>query len=165
MTRHVRTSTCEVRARLILTIDIDHREDDDRADVAKGRNSDRYQKRYWLSLNYLGTLFAIGVAFMGGIGGYGLIAPVLTEINAEIGPSPNINWVPLASMSFDVQGIDERWTRHADLEDRYHLRCRVLFDGRLVVGHPWQTMVKLARRVRDCQSLTGDSGSSWSALA
>ena len=30
--------------------------------------------------------------------GYGLIAPVLSEINAEIGPSPNINWVPLVNL-------------------------------------------------------------------
>lgn len=47
----------------------DHRADDDRADVARGRNSDKYEKRYWLSVNYIGTLFAIGIAFMGGIGG------------------------------------------------------------------------------------------------
>jgi hypothetical protein len=48
---------------------VDHREFDDRADVAKGRNSDKYEKRYWLSVNYIGTMFAIGMAFMGGIGG------------------------------------------------------------------------------------------------
>ncbi|KAK4952209.1 hypothetical protein LTR10_010131 [Elasticomyces elasticus] len=44
-------------------------------------------------------MFAIGMAFMGGIGGYGLIAPILSEINADIGPSPNINWVPLANLA------------------------------------------------------------------
>ena len=48
---------------------IDHRENDDRAEEAKGRNSDKYDKNYWLSVNYIGTLFAIGIAFMGGIGG------------------------------------------------------------------------------------------------
>ena len=31
--------------------------------------------------------------------GYGLIAPVLSDINADIGPSPNINRVPLANLS------------------------------------------------------------------
>lgn len=46
-----------------------HRDFDDRADEAKGRNSDKYEKKYWLSVNYIGTLFAIGIAFMGGIGG------------------------------------------------------------------------------------------------
>ena len=33
------------------------------------------------------------------IAGYGLIAPVLSEINADIGPDPNINWVPLANIT------------------------------------------------------------------
>lgn len=48
---------------------VDHRADDDRADEAKGRNADKFDKKYWLSVNYIGTLFAIGMAFMGGIGG------------------------------------------------------------------------------------------------
>lgn len=46
-----------------------HRDFDDRAESAKGRNSDKYEKKYWLSVNYIGTMFAIGIAFMGGIGG------------------------------------------------------------------------------------------------
>ena len=92
----------------------DHRADDDRAEEAKGRNADKFDNKYWLSVNYIGTLFAIGMAFMGGIGGrsaveicqhvlsttsgYGLIAPVLSDINADIGPSPNINWIPLVNL-------------------------------------------------------------------
>lgn len=48
---------------------VDHRESDDRAEEAKGRFAESYDKRYWLSVNYIGTLFAIGMAFMGGIGG------------------------------------------------------------------------------------------------
>ena len=48
---------------------VDHRANDDRADEAKGKNSDKYDGKYWLSVNYIGTLFAIGMAFMGGIGG------------------------------------------------------------------------------------------------
>lgn len=48
---------------------VDHREFDDRADEAKGRNADKYDKKYWFSVNYIGTMFAIGMAFMGGIGG------------------------------------------------------------------------------------------------
>lgn len=47
----------------------EHRETDDRGEEAMGRNADTFDKRYWLSVNYIGTLFAIGVAFMGGIGG------------------------------------------------------------------------------------------------
>ena len=52
-----------------------HREDDDRADEAKGRNADQMDKKYWLSVNYIGTMFAIGMAFMGGIGG----SPIVTK--------------------------------------------------------------------------------------
>ncbi len=33
------------------------------------------------------------------IAGFGLIAPVLGEINAEIGPSPNINWCVLCGVA------------------------------------------------------------------
>lgn len=58
---------------------VDHRDDDDRADEAKGRNSDKYGKSYWISVNYIGTMFAIGMAFMGGIGGESPCSPkVLT---------------------------------------------------------------------------------------
>ena len=67
---------------------VDHRADDDRANEAMGRNANKFEKKYWLSVNYIGTLFAIGMAFVGGIGGYGLIAPVLNDINEDIGPSP-----------------------------------------------------------------------------
>ncbi|KAK3111761.1 hypothetical protein LTR53_012665 [Teratosphaeriaceae sp. CCFEE 6253] len=77
---------------------IQHREDDDRADEAKGRNADQMDKKYWLSVNYIGTMFAIGMAFMGGIRGFGLVAPILGRIDADIGPSPNINWVPLVNI-------------------------------------------------------------------
>lgn len=47
----------------------DHRANDDRADEARGRGAESYEKKYWLSVNYIGTLFAIGIAFTGGIGG------------------------------------------------------------------------------------------------
>ncbi|KAK3111051.1 hypothetical protein LTR53_014067 [Teratosphaeriaceae sp. CCFEE 6253] len=77
----------------------DHRENDDRTEEARGRNADKFDAKYWTSVNFIGTMFAIGMAFMGGIGGYGLIAPILSEINADIGPDPNINWVPLANLA------------------------------------------------------------------
>jgi hypothetical protein len=48
---------------------VDHRENDDRAAEAMGRNADQFDRKYWLSINFLGTMFAIGMAFMGGIGG------------------------------------------------------------------------------------------------
>lgn len=34
-----------------------------------GRTADQFDKNYWLSMNFLGTMFAIGTAFAGGIGG------------------------------------------------------------------------------------------------
>lgn len=37
-----------------------HREDDDRAEEAKGRNAGQIDRKYWLSVNYIGTMFAIG---------------------------------------------------------------------------------------------------------
>lgn len=76
----------------------DHRENDDRAEEAKGRDSAGFNDKYWYSANFIGTLLAIGFSFAAGIGGYGLIAPVLSEINAEIGPSPNIYWIPLVNL-------------------------------------------------------------------
>lgn len=30
--------------------------------------------------------------------GFGLVAPILGTIDADIGPSPNINWVPLVNI-------------------------------------------------------------------
>jgi hypothetical protein len=77
---------------------VDHREGDDRAEEAKGRDAAAFKGNYWYSPNFIGTLLAIGFSFMAGIGGYGLIAPVLSEINADIGPSPNIYWVPLVNL-------------------------------------------------------------------
>ncbi|KAF2636610.1 MFS general substrate transporter [Massarina eburnea CBS 473.64] len=77
---------------------VDHRVEDDRTDAARGRNADEFDKSYWYSWRFLGSMFAVGVAFMGGIGGIALISPVLGDINAEIGPSPNINWVPLVNL-------------------------------------------------------------------
>jgi hypothetical protein len=48
---------------------LDHREGDDRGEEAIGRTADQFDNKYWLSMNFLGTMFAIGTAFAGGIGG------------------------------------------------------------------------------------------------
>ena len=48
---------------------VDHREGDDRADEAKGRDSQGFKNNYWYSANFIGTLLAIGFSFMAGIGG------------------------------------------------------------------------------------------------
>jgi MFS family permease len=52
---------------------------------------------YYLSKNYIGSLTAIGLAGMAGIGAFSLVAPILTSVNESIGPDPNIVWVSLAS--------------------------------------------------------------------
>jgi len=52
----------------------DHRANDDRADEARGRNADQFDAKYWTSVNFIGTMFAIGMAFMGGIGGKSTIS-------------------------------------------------------------------------------------------
>ena len=47
----------------------DHRADDDRADIARGRDANKLGRKYWLSANFIGSMFATGLAFAGGIGG------------------------------------------------------------------------------------------------
>ncbi|KAK1976425.1 fungal trichothecene efflux pump [Colletotrichum cereale] len=54
-------------------------------------------REYFLSKNYIGSLSAIGLAGMAGIGAFSLVAPVLTSVNECIGPDANIVWVSLAS--------------------------------------------------------------------
>lgn len=47
---------------------VDHRENDDRTDEAKGFTAEKVDKSYWYSWRFLGSMFAAGTAFMGGIG-------------------------------------------------------------------------------------------------
>jgi hypothetical protein len=70
-------------------------EDDDRAPEARGRNADQFDKNYWRSWRFIGSMLAIGLGFCGGTGGFALIAPVLPQINDDLGPSPNIAWLGL----------------------------------------------------------------------
>ena len=58
------------RASVVRDVEyVDHREGDDRADEAKGRDSKGFKDNYWYSANFIGTLLAIGFSFMAGIGG------------------------------------------------------------------------------------------------
>ncbi|CAK7211017.1 hypothetical protein SCUCBS95973_000987 [Sporothrix curviconia] len=50
---------------------------------------------YFKSRFFLGTMLAIGLGLAGGSAGFGFAAPILTTINNDIGPSPNITWVAL----------------------------------------------------------------------
>lgn len=51
---------------------------------------------YFTSFSFIGSMFAIGLSFSCGVGGFTLPAPVLGFINADIGPNANIIWVALA---------------------------------------------------------------------
>lgn len=70
-------------------------DDDDRAPEARGRDAAEIDPAYWRSPRFLGSMAAIGLGFCGGTGGYALIAPVLNDINNDIGPSDNIAWVSI----------------------------------------------------------------------
>ena len=67
--------------------------------VVDGRKEQLFEagRGYFLSKNYIGSLTAIGLAGMAGIGAFSLIAPILTSVNESIGPDSNIVWVSLAS--------------------------------------------------------------------
>ncbi|KAK3641236.1 hypothetical protein LTR56_011476 [Elasticomyces elasticus] len=68
---------------------------DERVPEARGRDASAIDKSYWRSARFLGSMAAIGLGFCGGTGGYALVAPVLSDINEDLGPSPNIAWVGL----------------------------------------------------------------------
>ncbi|EXJ78178.1 hypothetical protein A1O3_09339 [Capronia epimyces CBS 606.96] len=50
---------------------------------------------YYTSFRFLGSALAVGLGFGCGVGGYSLIAPILSYIDADIGPDANIVWVSL----------------------------------------------------------------------
>lgn len=77
---------------------------------------------YFTSANFLGSskpcmpsfdhimadmlaVFAIGASFGCGVGGFGLAAPVLGFINADIGPDPNLSWVALSYLLTNSIGL------------------------------------------------------------
>jgi MFS family permease len=52
-------------------------------------------KGYYYSASFVGTMLATGLGLAAAVGGFSLAAPNLAQINAEIGPDPNIYWVSL----------------------------------------------------------------------
>lgn len=70
------------------------------AEEVKGRDftiaNDDLPPGYFRSFSFIGSIFAIGAAFGCGVGGFTLIAPVLSIVNADVGPDPNIIWMSLA---------------------------------------------------------------------
>jgi hypothetical protein len=52
-------------------------------------------KGYYRSIYFWGSMTAIGLSLMCGVAGFSLVAPILAFVDADIGPSPYINWVAL----------------------------------------------------------------------
>lgn len=50
---------------------------------------------YYHSPFFIGSMFAIGMSIMCGVAGFSFIAPLLSFVNADIGPSADITWVAL----------------------------------------------------------------------
>ncbi|EON97829.1 putative trichothecene efflux pump protein [Phaeoacremonium minimum UCRPA7] len=51
---------------------------------------------YFRSRFFIGSMTGIGLGLMAGVAGFAYAAPILSIINADIGPDPNIVWVALA---------------------------------------------------------------------
>lgn len=58
-------------------------------------DTENMPKGYFYSAYFLGSMAAVGMSLLGSVGGYALAAPILSTINADIGPNKNIAWVPL----------------------------------------------------------------------
>ncbi|EXJ66149.1 uncharacterized protein A1O5_10765 [Cladophialophora psammophila CBS 110553] len=70
--------------------------DTERSPEARGRLVDDVPRSYWVSGRFLGSYVAVILASNAGIGGFSLAAPVLSAVNNELGPSPNISWIGLS---------------------------------------------------------------------
>ncbi|KAF2502483.1 MFS general substrate transporter [Lophium mytilinum] len=62
-------------------------------------------KGYFRSASFLGSMFAIGLSFGCGVGGFALAAPILGFIDADIGPDPNLTWVAISYLLTNSVGL------------------------------------------------------------
>jgi len=58
-------------------------------------DSGELPKGYFRGLPFLGSMFAIGASYGAGVGGFAFAAPILANINDDIGPNLNLTWVAL----------------------------------------------------------------------
>lgn len=58
--------------------------------IAENRSDSDMPKTHWISPAFTGTYSAMGLTFMGTLGGFALFAPLKTDINNDLGPSSNI---------------------------------------------------------------------------
>lgn len=56
---------------------------------------DQLPKGYYHSAFFLGTFAALWFGLLGGTGAFAIVAPVLVDINNDIGPDPNYAWLAL----------------------------------------------------------------------
>lgn len=64
-------------------------------DVSSADDGTTVPRNYFRSIVFLGSLTAIGMGLLAAIAGFAFVAPILTVINEDIGPDPNIFWVAL----------------------------------------------------------------------
>jgi hypothetical protein len=50
---------------------------------------------YFRSKYFLGSMFAVGLSLCCGVAGFSFIAPLLSFVNDDLGPSPFLVWVAL----------------------------------------------------------------------
>ena len=88
---------------------VDHLQTNYDAEDIKGRDftlqEDQIPKGYFKSLRFTGSMIAVSVMFMCGQGGFSFIAPVIGQINADIGPSPSIAWLSLSYLLTTSVGL------------------------------------------------------------
>lgn len=58
-------------------------------------DQDELPKGYFWSPFFLGSLAAVCFSLAAAVGGFALVAPILSQVNADIGPDKNIIWVAL----------------------------------------------------------------------
>jgi hypothetical protein len=66
-------------------------------------NVETLPKGYYYSPFFIGTLCAVGLGFWAGLSGFAYAAPLLSTINADLGPDPNIQWVALGKCRIIVK--------------------------------------------------------------
>ncbi|KAL2832652.1 fungal trichothecene efflux pump [Aspergillus pseudoustus] len=71
---------------------------DERTREAQGRDVSTVPKSYWISPSFIGTYSAMGLTFAGTVGGFALTAPIMSDINQDLGPSPNIVYASLMNV-------------------------------------------------------------------
>jgi len=75
----------------------------------KGRDFTQHEgevpKGYFTSIRFIGSMIAIPMFFTSGQGGFSMVATVITQINADIGPSPNIVWLALSYLLTTSVGL------------------------------------------------------------